>query len=245
MDKNQYIQFANAALNIIIQDIMEVDIIIPKLVFDYSTNPNINTGYYMYQNITGDIITINMNSIESLRVDDDIKTVTTYGFIHEIMHMFQAMSSRYRTDKEFYTIIEDNADRETIRFIRDNLNGINRRLHFKFNEVFLLGIERQLKNDYSEIDYYSNKSYICKAISGALCNKLNINFDYIYTLLLHYEILLILIPDNRNIYLDLIYATSHELNLILNSIYLSEFKIIKINPSNEESYSNTVVLKLY
>lgn len=228
MEQNNYQKFAYVALNIIINDIMEMHMLTPKLVFDYCSNPEINTGYYMYQNPAGDIITINMHSIYSLKNDNDIKTVTVYGFIHEIMHMYQVMSSMYKTNKDFYTRIEDVADRNTIDYIRNNLSLINTRLNFEFNEIFLKGIERQLNCEANyRIDFYNFKQYAIKTIVGAMCNKLNINFDYLSNILRSYDVLNVVFPDGRNIFIDLEYGEIPDLNILINQIYLTDFKFIR------------------
>ena len=60
----------------------------------------------MYKNINGTIITLNMNAIEALRDPNDMKTVITYGFIHEILHMFQYIKSDYFNDNNYYMKIE-------------------------------------------------------------------------------------------------------------------------------------------
>lgn len=239
----QYEDFAYAAINIIIQDIIDTDIIIPRLIFDYSITPNINNGFYMYQNISGNIITLNMNSILELKDDNDIKTVITYGFIHEIMHMFQPISSAYKKDKEFYNIIEDTADCETINFIKYSLKQIEGRLHFRFNDIFLKGIERQLKSVLSEIDYYNQTLYNAKTIAGSLCNKLNVNFDYIHNLITNNRFLKIIFPDGREIYLDIPYGNRDDINLIINTIHLTKFRGIKVIDNPE--YKMSVIFKLF
>lgn len=222
-------KFSYGAITVIIRDILELDIIIPRLVFDYSINPNINNGYYMYQNVSGNIITLNMNSIMSLRNENDIKTVITYGFIHEIMHMHQSISSKYKTDKEFYTFIEDSADAMTITCIRENMELINKRLNFEFNDVFLMGIERQLKYQlFDGIDLNSH-NYRAKTIAGALSSKLNVNFDYLYNSIINASTLKVVFPDKREYYIDLDYGTVDELDLLINLIYLTDFRIIHIN----------------
>lgn len=222
-------QFSYAAIVIIIRDILEIDIIIPKLIFDYSINPNINNGYYMYQNVSGNTITLNMNSIIELKNENDIKTVITYSFIHEIIHMHQAIYSTYKYDKEFYTYIEDTADASTIRYIRENIQLINSRLNFEFNDIFLKGIERQLKYQDCNMALFDNHNYNSKVIAGALSNKLNMNFDYLYNSLTNASRLKIVFPDKREYYLDLDYGTVNELDLLINLIYLTNFKMIHTN----------------
>lgn len=229
MNSKEIEQFSYAAINIIIKDILELDIIVPKLIFDYSIEPYINNGYYMYQNVPGDIITLNMNSISSLKNENDIKTVITYGFIHEIMHMHQFISSMYKTSNIYYTYIEDNADANTINYIMENMDLINKRLNFEFNDVFLMGIKRQLKNETEYIDIYSKHLYFAKTISGALCNKLNINFDYLYDNLIGTNMLTVVFPDKREYYIDLDYGTIDELTVLINLIYLININIIHIN----------------
>lgn len=226
---NKIEQFSHASINIIIQDILEIDIIVPRLIFDYSVNPNINTGYYMYQNISGNIITLNMNSIMELKNENDIKTVITYGFIHEIMHMYQKISSKYRTDRQTYMFLEDTADSTTIAYIRENIELINKRLHFEFNDIFLKGIERQLNCHHNNQISLDNHIYRAKIIAGALYNKLNYNFDYLFNLLINGSTLKIIFPDKREYYLDLYYGTVDELNILINLIYLTDFKMIHTN----------------
>lgn len=222
-------EFSYAAINIIIQDILELDIIVPRLVFDYSVNPNINCGYYMYQNVSGTIITLNMNSIMELKVENDIKTVITYGFIHEIFHMYQSISSNYKTNKEMYMFYEDTADNATIICIRENMELINKRLHFEFNDVFLTGIERQLQYQMISNIRLNNIIYKAKTIAGALCNKLNYNFDYLFNLISNEWMLKVVFPDKREYYIDLENGTVDELNILINLIYLTDFKMISIN----------------
>ena len=69
MDKLEVELFSRAAINIIIQDITELDIIIPCLIFDYSTEPDISSGYYMHQNISGNIITTEKDAVKLARFD--------------------------------------------------------------------------------------------------------------------------------------------------------------------------------
>jgi len=224
-------QFSQAAINIIIQDIMEIPMVIPRLVFDYSINPNITNGYYMYQNVAGDVITLNMNSIMTLKQPDDIKTVITYSFIHEIAHMYYWISSEYKTNKHYYNYIEEVADTCTINFILDNLELINKRLNFDFNIVFIKGIKRQIKSyDYDRcIEYTSNIRYFSKMIAGAICAKLNINFDYLYDMLTRTHMLKVVFPDKREYYLDMWYGNPYTLNLLINLIYLTKINMIHAN----------------
>lgn len=222
-------QFSYAAINIIIQDILEVDIIVPGLIFDYSISPNINHGYYMYQNVSGNIITLNMNSIMELKNENDIKTVITYGFIHEIIHMHQNICSKYKTDKEMHMFYEDTADRATIIYIRKNMELINKRLHFEFNDVLLKGIERQLQYQMIDDIQLNNIIYKAKTIAGALCNKLNCNFDYLFNLLSNQWMVKVVFPDKREYYLDMEYGTVDELNVLINLIYLTDFRMIRID----------------
>ena len=223
-------QFSQAAINIIIQDIMEIPMVIPRLVFDYSIDPNITNGYYMYQNVTGDVITLNMNSIMTLKQPDDIKTVITYSFIHEIAHMWYPIDSRYKTDRHMYTLIEDTADNYTIYFIENNLDLINKRLKFQFNIVFLKGIKRQLTHHVYETSVLDDRiRYYSKMVAGAICAKLNINFDYLYNALAMSHILKVVFPDKREYYLDLWYGEPSELNILINLIYLTEINIVHVN----------------
>ena len=72
INKNNITNFANSAIVVLIRDILELDIIIPRLIYDFDTNPNIRNGYYMYQNVAGDCITLNMQSILALKDEDVI-----------------------------------------------------------------------------------------------------------------------------------------------------------------------------
>lgn len=224
-------QFSYSAISIIIYDIMKINIIIPKIVFDYSINPNINNGYYMYQNTSGNIITLNMNSIILLKEFNDIKTVIVYGFIHEIIHMYQPISSKYKTDKQFYTIIEDSADALTVNYIRNNMDLINTKLKFEFNDIFLKGIEKQLNYSLISVSHMNdinldNHMYNAKTIAGSLCSKLNLNFDYLYNLLTNANSVFIIFPDKRRYLIDMNYATINELDLLINLIYLTDIRMI-------------------
>ena len=228
MEINEIEKFSYASITILIRDILNLPIIIPRLIFDYNDNPSIINGYYMYQNISGNIVTLNMHSIMTLKTENDIKTVITYGFIHEIMHMYQNINTKYKTNKEFYSYIEDTADYSTINYIRNNMDLINTKLNFKFNDVFLNGIERQLKYQTEGIQL-NTRSYIAKTIAGALCNKLNFNFDHLYYLIINANGLTVIFPNQNNYYLDLDYATTQEINIVLNQIYLTNFKMIRTN----------------
>lgn len=219
--------FSYSAINIIINDILELDIIVPRLIFDYSEKANISNGYYMYQNVSGNIITLNMNNILSLKYINDIKTVITYGFIHEIMHMYQAIYSKYKIDKQFYTMIEDTADIYTINFVKDNKSLIENRLNFEFNDIFLKGIENQLIFTNFDISFDIH-NYNAKTIAGSLSSKLNINFDYLYNSLINANTLKVIFPNKREYYLDLDYATVNELDILINLIYLTDFKLIHV-----------------
>lgn len=242
MINKNIIKFAESAIIIIVYDILELDIIIPKIIFDWDNNPNINNGYYMYQNISGDTITLNMSCINSLKNENDIKTVIVYGFIHEIIHMYQAIISEYKSNREYYTFIEDSADYNTISIIRDNLELINSRLNFKFNDVFLLGIERQLSIPNIEPILFNNNDYFIKTISGSLVSKLNMNFDYIFNLLKNSYMLTIIFPNKRNYNIDLLYGTIEELNILINLIYLTNFNIIHI--SSYDDFQKRLIVKL-
>lgn len=239
--------FSRSAINIIIYDILELEIVVPYLVFDYSTNPNINNGYYMHQNICGNIFTLNMNSILELKNIDDIKTVVTYGFIHEIFHMYQPISSKYKKDCNFYNQYEDTADYYTINYIYNNKELIEKRLKFKINDVFLNGIKRQLKSvQYQDIDY-NQASYFAKSITGALCNKLNYNFDTLYDLIRNHSPggIKIIFPDKRVYVVDIYYGTRDELNLLINLIYLTDFKLIYTGPYDKFIKNNCLEIYLY
>lgn len=235
MNKIEVETFARSSINIIIQDIIETDVIIPYLIFDYSTNPNIQSGYYMYQNISGNIITLNMPLILELKNPDDIKTVITYGFIHEIFHMYQPISSKYKNDCNFYTLYEDTADYFTIDYIYTNKELIENKLHFKINYVFLNGIKRQLKDiQYQDINY-DQASYFAKCITGALCNKLNYNFDVLYNLIRNNckRAIKIIFTDKREYVIDIYYGTIQDLNLLINLIYLeNNIKLIYYKYNN-------------
>lgn len=229
--KNNIIGFAESALVVLIRDILELDILIPTLIYDYNQNPNIKNGFYMYQNPAGDRITLNMHSILALKHENDMKTVITYGIIHEIIHMHQEITSRYKTNKNYYTLIEDSADKYTIDIIRDNLVIINSRLNFQFNEVFLKGIERQLMIPELNAIVTMNTTfnthiYYCKTISGVLVNKLNINYDYIFNLLKDTYMLTVVFPNGRQYNLDLYNDILERLDSLINLIYLSNFKMI-------------------
>lgn len=244
--------FCQSAIAIIIQDIMEIDMIIPRLVYDYSKNPNIKNGYYMAKNIAGDIITLNMNSIKELKYKDDIKTVIVYGFIHEILHMFQYINSNYFKYQEYNNTVEDITDFDTINFIRNNLSLIESRLKFTFNTVFLKGIERQLETyrieNRDNVFFNTNDNqitYINNVISGVLCNKLNLNYDYIRNLLSLNENLQVIFPDKREYNISLNYGTIEELNLLINLIYLTNFKFIYIKKSDKTDYPFLIKLELY
>lgn len=239
-------KWAEASLVVLIRDILEMNILIPKLVFDYSTTPDIFGGYYMYQNPSGTIITLNMNSIEALRVEDDIKTVITYGFIHEIMHMFQPINSKYHLDSSYYSMIEDTADHEAIRLMRAEKDLIESRLHFKINNDFLYGIERQLKN--IDTIEFEDCNYLCKTLIGAICGRLNINFDYLYNFIISNDpdYMRIDFPDGRVYYLEEYDydISSGSLDAIINLIYLTDFKLVRPLIENN-GYAKLLVLKLY
>lgn len=228
MKNNEIEKFSYASINIIIREILDLPIIIPRLIFDYNSNPNITNGYYMYQNVSGDIITLNMHSLMTLKTENDIKTVITYGFIHEIMHMYQPINTKYKTDKEYYSYIEDTADYATILYIRNNKKLIDTKLNIIFNDIFLNGIERQLKYKFTEIQM-SNRYYISKIIAGTLSTKLNFNFDYLYNLLINSNSLTIVFPNHNKYYIDLDYTKSNELSIVLNLLYLTNFGMIRPN----------------
>lgn len=230
-------KFAMIAINIIINDIMELEIIVPRLVFDYSTNQDIRFGFYMYQNVSGDIITLNMPAILELKNINDIKTVITYGFIHEIIHYYQPAINTYNQNKVF---IEDSADYNTIKYIRDNKPLIESRLKFNFNDRYIIGIERQLCARFEEYIDFNKANYFTKTIAGALCNKLNYNFQYIYDLIINGPGVVKIVFSDREYYIDLNYSTAEELNLLINLIYLTDFNIIKF-----EKDDRCIILKLY
>ena len=228
MFRHEISRFAQSALIVIIRDILDLDILIPTLRFDYTENPNIKNGYYMYQNPAGDRITLNMQSILALKDENDMKTVITYGFIHEIIHMHQDITSCYKTNQVYYTLIEDTADRYTIDIIRDNIDLINARLNFQFNEVFVTGIERQIKMPaIIKTMKFDIHDYYCKTIAGALINKLNINYDYIFNLLKDTYMLTVVFPNGRQYNLDLYNGILERLDSLINLIYLSNFKMMR------------------
>ena len=248
MENKDIEDFAYAAMNVILQDILIIDIVKPRLIFDYSINPNINSGYYMYQNVSGTIITLNMNSICTLKTNDDIKTVITYGFIHEIIHMCQSIYSKYKTDAQYYSYIEDNADYFTIQFIRKNILLINKTLNFKFNDTFLIGIERQLKHSFNYNNFSLDKHvYISKTIAGVLSGKLNYNFDYLFNLMINANTLQIIFPNKRKYYIDLDYEHENSIDTIVNLLCLADYKMIHINFIDRiESYKvKELTLTLY
>lgn len=244
-DKNNIEEFAEASIVIIAHDILELDIIIPKLIFDYNINPNIKDGYYMYQNLVGNIITLNMNSIFSLKNENDIKTVIVYGFIHEIIHMHQEILSKYKIDTIYHTSIEDLTDHHTIDIIRNNIDLINSRLNFKFNDIFLVGVERQISisNNISPI-LFDIHSYFSKTLAGVLANKLNVNFDYLFNSLQNSDILTIIFPNKREYNIDLYYGQVQELNLLINLIYLTNFNMIHITINDFKTIEKRIVLRL-
>lgn len=220
-------KFASIAIIIIIQDIMGLDVIIPKLVFNYSNNQDINFGYYMYQNVAGDIITLNMPAILGIKDVDSIKTIIIYGFIHEIIHYYQPTIATYNQNRMF---IEDSADYNTIKYIRENKSLIESRLKFNFNDRYIIGIERQLCCRFEEYIDFNNINYFAKTIAGALCNKLNYNFEYFYNLFIHGpgQLEIVFTDNNRGYFIDLNYGTVEDLNLLINLIYLEDFKFMKI-----------------
>lgn len=235
-------RFALSAIVIIIKDIMEIDIIIPSLVFDYSENEYLDWGYYMYQNIAGDMITLNMKSLLELKNINDIKTVITYGFIHEIMHLYQKNIVDYNTNRQ---AIEDVADYNTIRFINEYKDIIEKRLCFPFNDRYIDGIERQLvfgKN--ANINYNNFVAYNIKTIVGAICDKIDYNFQYLYNYIYsatHSKTfsLCVVFPNKREFYIDLMYGTPDDLNLLINLIRLTDYKFIKV-----ESYTDNILIRL-
>lgn len=237
-------QFAQAALVIIIRDILELDIVIPRLIFDYSIDCNKTCGYYMYQNVSSNIITLNMTAIQELKYENDIKTVITYGFIHEIVHMFHPISSKYKTKISVYSYIEDNIDAITIELIRNNINLIDNRLNFTFNTVFLKGIERQLKYDITNEMEFKNHAYISKSIAGALAGKLNVNFDYLYKMLIDANSLKVVFPDKREYYIDMDYGTAEELDILINLIYLTNIRMINVKDERLIAYDMLIDLEL-
>lgn len=228
--------FSHCAINII-QDILKIDIITPCLIFDYSNNPNINQGYYMYKNYSNNIV-LNMNSIEALKDLNDIKTVITYGFIHEILHMFQNINSYYFTDSIYYNIVEDTTDKDTINIITKNLNLIESELNFKFNDVFLKGIDRQLiynniKLKYNDINtkkynfnpvYFNYREYTCNIITQLLCKGININYDYIKNILNNILFMRFII-DDFNFTIDLNNYNIQDLKYIYYKLSLEKIKM--------------------
>lgn len=243
---NEIENFSRYAINIIAKDIMELDIIVPTLIFDYSKDPNIGNGYYMYKNVSGNMITINMNAIMAFGKSDDIKTVITYGFIHEIHHMFQMINRMYNRDSHYHNMIEDKTDVFTIHYIRNNLQLIESRLHFKFNDVFLIGIEKQIQNfnQYPDEQSFEEIVYNSNTIAGALCRKLNINYDSLISMLYRTDMLTVIFPNKREYNIDLNYDTNEQLDILINLIYLEDFNIIKIENAND-SIMSRLVFKLY
>lgn len=225
--------FAREAVIVLIRDILDLDILVPTIVTDYNLDPDIRNGYYMHQNPSGDCIFLNMHMILQLKDEDDMKTVVTYGLIHEIIHMHQEFNSLYKTSRNYYTMIEDTADRYAIKIVRDNLQLINSKLNFQFNEVFLKGIERQLTvpMDINPMEF-DRHIYFCKTIAGVIVNKLNLNFDYIFNLLKGAHILTVSF-FNRNLFnIDLHSGLIEELDYLINRIYDSDFKMIHTQFSN-------------
>ena len=221
-------QWAYNAMVIIISDILNIDVIMPKLIFNYKSPTNYDYGIYMHQDLSGMDITLNMIPILELKNEDDIKTVITYGIIHEIMHLYQSINSKYKTDKNFYTKYEDNADYAAIKTVEENLSLINTKLNFKFNTVFINGIERLLKFRNMPAELYVNQRYIIKTIVGTLSTKLDYNFDYLYEIMEYSELLIVHFPDKSQYCIDLIYGDSEELKLLINKIQLFGFKMIHV-----------------
>ena len=216
-----------STLVILVRDIMEIDIIIPRLEFSYTENPNIKNGYYMYQNTNSGVITINMKSILELATDDDIMTVITYSFIHEILHMYQNIKTDYFKDSEYYTLIEDTTDYDTIQFVKSNLDLIQKRLKFKFNMNFMYGIEAQLQYRVSRNVNFSDHDYVVNVITGTLCTRTNINYDYFRSILHNNEMLCMIFPDGREYYISLQgYSPIEDLNLLINLINITNFKLL-------------------
>lgn len=233
MTNREIEEFAHAAIFILIKDILEIEAVVPRLIFDYSVQPYIGTGYYMYQNAAGTTITLNMNSIATLKVANDIKTVIVYSFIHEIIHMHQSIYSYYKTDKFYYSYIEDSADAITIKYIKENEKLINSRLNFIFNDVFLNGIERQLKHKPKEKFNFNIHYYIAKTIAGTLSTKLNYNFDYLYNLIMDANTMIIIFPDKRKYYIDLDYEQENSISTLVNLLNLTEYRILHIDFINQ------------
>lgn len=234
--------FSSTAINIIIHDILKINIITPQLVFDYSEKANINQGYYMYKNASCSMIILNMNEIEALKDLNDMKTVITYGFIHEILHMFQEIKSDYFKDPEYHVMVEDATDYDTIDIIRDNIDLIQNKLNFEFNEIFLIGIERQLEwKTVFKYNYFKQHNYICNTICGALFNKININYDATRDLLIHNKSLKLIFKDTREIDIDLFNCTIQELNQLIDLIYLEDIRFIHI----DNSILNTIIFKIF
>lgn len=244
-------EFAQAAIVVLIRDVLEINVLIPMLVFDYSTNPNIKSGYYMYQNPTGTIITLNMNAIEALKVDNDMKTVIIYGFIHEIMHMYQPINSNYFSDNNYYTSIEDSADNEAIRIMRTDRDLIQKRLHFEINDVFLNGIERQLKKSMIKPIEFEDYNYVAKILAGCIASKIDIRFDYLYNFIVSNDAgyIRIIFPDGRNYILEEYdYDIENSLNTLINLIYLTSFKVARFYiDSSKKIFGkvNNIVIQLF
>lgn len=216
-----------STLIILIRDIMELDIIIPRLEFSYDPGLDIQYGYYMYQNTNSGIITINIKSLLELQTDDDIMTVITYSFIHEIFHMFQNIKTDYFKDSEYHTLIEDTTDYDTIQYVKTNLDLIQKRLKFKFNLNFIYGIEAQLEYKVSGKVNFEDHEYVINVITGTLCNRLNINYDYFRSILYNNETLCMVFPDNREYYISLQgYSPISDLDLLVHLINITNFKFI-------------------
>lgn len=222
-----------STLVILVRDIMEIDIIIPRLEFSYTENPNIKNGYYMYQNTNSGVITINMKSILELATDDDIMTVITYSFIHEIFHMYQNIKTDYFKDSEYHTLIEDRTDYDTIHFVKSNLDLIQKRLMFNFNMNFVYGIEAQLQYRVPMVVDFNDHDYIVNVITGTLCNRLNINYDEYRTILWKYNTLCIVFPDKRLFYISLEgQSPIEDLNLLIHLINITNFNFIYFEEKN-------------
>lgn len=230
--------FAYAARNEIIETIIQLPIMIPDLEFDYSANPNIRQGYYMYKKPINTIV-LNMVAIEALKDINDMKTVIVYGIIHETVHMFQIIESRYFTQKEYYTFIEDVADYTTIKIIREKYKLIEKLLNFDINLGFVNGIERQLKYKLVSDMYLSQNAihvYYSNIICDAICKKINIVKDRLLYLISNTDELTVYFHNKYTEDSVCIknWSYNRQLLYLINTLVLNDFKVIKFNTDDIE-----------
>ena len=231
--------FAYAARNEIIETIIRLPILIPDLEFDYSTDPNIRQGYYMYKKPVNTIV-LNMHAIEALKDINDMKTVIVYGIIHETVHMFQIIESRYFTQKRYYTFIEDVADYTTIKILKENYKLIEKILNFDINLGFATGIERQLKYKLLSDMYLSPENsirvYYSNIICDAICKKINIIKDRLLYLLIDTDELTVYFHNKYTVDSVCIKNWSYDRQMLylINTLVLNDFKVIKINTDDIE-----------